>query len=235
MVLLWIVIALAVLIIILLSLNIKLYLKFGATTQVRAGIGFIVLPLVPSKKKKIKLSDYSYKNFQASREKEKKQQLKKALKAKKKAEKKNKSTEVKEKAENVVKDDKGTAESKLLSISEILEFVTNEFPRLASRIKIKINRFIVKVGGNDSAKIALDYGKLEAVVSLIMELLDNKTSLSPIKKNTVLVYADFLSEKTSLEADISIKISVFSIVRTGISAIIMLIRSMIKKQSTIKK
>lgn len=235
MVLLWIVIALAVLIIILLSLNIKLYLKLGETTQVRAGIGCIVLTLVPSKKKKIKLSDYSYENFQASREKEKKKQLKKALKAQKKAEKKNKPTDVKDNAENVVNNNESTPESKLLSISEILEFVTNEFPRLASRIKIKINRFIVKVGGNDSAKIALDYGKLEAIVSLIIELLENKTSLSPIKENTVLVYADFLSEKTTFEADISIKISVFSIVRTGMSALIMLIRSMINKQSNIKK
>ena len=86
----------------------------------------------------------------------------------------------------------------------------------------------MKVGGNDAAKIALDYGKLEAAVSLLMELLDNKTRLSKIKEGTVLVYADFLAEKTTVELDISVKISGFSIVGLALSSLVWLIKSKFK-------
>ena len=60
MVFLWIVIILAVLIIALLSLNFKLYLKIDGTTHIRAGVGPVVFTLLPQKKKKIRLRDYTY-------------------------------------------------------------------------------------------------------------------------------------------------------------------------------
>lgn len=224
MVFLRIVIALAVLIIALLSLNFKLYLKFDGVTQIRAGIGPIVFTLLPQKKKKVRLRDYEYKRYKKNLEKKRKKQLKKA----EKLEKKRKADELKKKADDVVKDKAETPEEKLFTLSTLLEFAAEQFPKAVSKLKINVKKLIVKVGGNDAAKIALDYGKLEAAVSLLMELLDNKTRLSKIKEGTVLVYADFIAEKTTVELDISVKISGFSIVGLGFSSLVWLIKSRFK-------
>lgn len=99
MVFLWIVIILAVLIIALLSLNFKLYLKFDGTTHIRAGIGPVVFTLLPQKKKKIRLRDYTYERYKKNLEKKRKKQLKKA----EKLEKKRKAEELKKKADEAAK------------------------------------------------------------------------------------------------------------------------------------
>lgn len=224
MVFLWIVIVLAVLIIALLSLNFKLYLKFDGATQIRVGIGPVMLTLLPRKKKKVRLRDYEYKRYKKNLEKKRKKQLKKA----EKLAKKRKADELKKKADEAVKDKAEAPEEKLFTLSSLLEFAAEQFPKAVSKLKIGVKRLIVKVGGNDAAKIALDYGKLEAAVSLFVELLDNKTRLSKIKEGTVLVYADFLAEKTTVELDISVKISVFSIVSIGFSSLAWLIKSKFK-------
>lgn len=224
MVFLWIVISLAVLIIALLSLNFKLYLKIGGTTHIRAGVGPVVFILMPKKKKKVRLKDYTYKRYKKNLEKKRKKQLKKA----EKLDKKRKADELKKNAAEAVKDKTETPEEKLFTLSSLLEFAAEQFPKAVSKLKINVKKLIVKVGGNDAAKIALDYGKLEAAVSLLMELLDNKTRLSKIKEGSVLVYADFLAEKTTVELDISVKIRGFSIVGLALSSLVWLIKSKFK-------
>lgn len=221
MVILWIVISLAVLIIALLSLNFKLCLKIDGTTHIRAGVGPVVFSLLPKKKKKIRLKDYTYKRYKKNLEKKRKKQLKKA----EKLDKKRKAEELKKKNAEAAKDKTETPEEKLFTLSSLLEFAAEQFPKAVSKLKINVKKLIVKVGGNDAAKIALDYGKLEAAVSLLMELLDNKTRLSKIKEGSVIVYADFLAEKTTVELDISVKIRGFSIVGLALSSLVWLIKS----------
>lgn len=100
MVFLWIVIVLAVLIIALLSLNFKLYLKIDGTTHIRAGVGPVVFILLPKKKKKVRLKDYTYKKYKRNLEKKRKKQLKKA----EKLDKKRKADELKKKPAEAAKD-----------------------------------------------------------------------------------------------------------------------------------
>lgn len=228
MVFLWIVIVLAVLIIALLSLNFKLYLKIDGTTHIRAGVGPVVFSLLPKKKKKIRLKDYTYKRYKKNLEKKRKKQLKKA----EKLDKKRKADELKKNADEAAKDKTETPEEKLFTLSSLLEFAAEQFPKAVSKLKINVKKLIVKVGGNDAAKIALDYGKLEAAVSLLMELLDNKTRLSKIKEGSVIVYADFLAVKTTIELDISVKIRGFSIVGLALSSLVWLIKSKFKADSS---
>lgn len=228
MVFLWIVIVLAVLIIALLSLNFKLYLKIDGTTHIRAGVGPVVFSLLPKKKKKIRLKDYTYKRYKKNLEKKRKKQLKKA----EKLDKKRKADELKKNADEAAKDKTETPEEKLFTLSSLLEFAAEQFPKAVSKLKINVKKLIVKVGGNDAAKIALDYGKLEAAVSLLMELLDNKTRLSKIKEGSVIVYADFLAVKTTIELDISVKIRGFSIVGLALSSLVWLIKSKFKADAS---
>ncbi len=228
MVFLWIVISLAVLIIALLSLNFKLHLKIDGTTHIRAGVGPVVFILLPKKKKKIRLKDYTYKRYKKNLEKKRNKLLKKA----EKLDKKRKAEELKKKAAEAVKDKTEAPEEKLFTLSSLLEFAAEQFPKAVSKLKINVKKLIVKVGGNDAAIIALDYGKLEAAVSLLMELLDNKTRLSKIKEGSVLVYADFLAEKTTVELDISVKIRGFSIVGLALSSLVWLIKSKFKADAS---
>lgn len=227
MVFLRIVIVLAVLIIILLSLNLKLYLKISDTaTVVRAGIGPIVLKLIPQRKKKIKLKDYTYKSFHKRLEKEKKKAEKKKNKKNKKklAAEKKKNSELKQKAAEV-SDSSKSGEEKLFSVSSIIELVTTEFPKLSSRLHINIKKLSVTVGGDDAANIAITYGRLEAVIGAMLALLDENTTLKPLNDGAVSVQADFLSPKTKTELDISVKISVLSILKTAFAALVWLIKS----------
>lgn len=217
MVFLRIVIILAVLIIALLSLNLKIFLKYDGTICLRVGIGPVVLNILPKKEKKLRLRDFTYDKYYANLEKKKKKQLKKAEKKKKK----HKSDEPKSDAPA----ESGNSEDKLFTVSSVLDFISSEFPKAISKLKINIKKLIITVGGSDAAKIALSYGKVEAAVSLIIELLDNKTKLSPIKEGTVMVYADFLSEKTTVNFDFSVKISIGSILGIAIGVVVWFIKN----------
>lgn len=224
MVFLRIVIVLAVLIIILLSINLKLYLKiYDTATVVRAGVGPIVLKLIPQRKKEIRLNGYTYKSFHKHLEKEKKKAEKKKNKKKLAAEKK-KNSELKQKAAEV-SDSSKSSEEKLFSVSSIIELVTTEFPKLSSRLHINIKKLSVTVGGDDAANIAISYGRLEAVIGAMLALLDENTTLKPLNDGAVSVQADFLSPKTKTELDISVKISVLSILKTAFAALVWLIKS----------
>ena len=96
-------------------------------------------------------------------------------------------------------------------------------------IKIRIKALHVIIGGDDAAKIATTYGAVNMAVSLLIELLECKTSFSPVKPGEITVNADFLQEKTKFYLDMSLKISVFSVVRVGFDSLIWLIKQKIKQ------
>ncbi len=144
----------------------------------------------------------------------------------KKAEKKKRKSEnAKNNTDNSPERQSDNSEDKLFTVSSVLDFVSSEFPKAVSKLKINIKKLIITVGGDDASKIALNYGKLSAAVSLIIELLDNKTQIAPIKDGTVAVYADFLSEKNSADFDFSVKISVGSLVAIAFGIIVWLIKN----------
>ncbi len=216
---------------ILLSFHIKLYIIAGSDieTRLRAGFGPIVLTLSPKKKKKVKLSDFTYEKHLKRLEKEKALSLKKQ--SKKKNRKKSKATEIKEKADSAAENN--TPEAKLFSVFDIIEFVLDEFPRLASYIKIRLRSLKIVIGGDDAAKIAETYGVVKAIVSLFIELLENKTDLYKISEGEVTVYSDFLLDKTKFNLDISLKIRLFSILRTGVRSVAWLVRMKIRSMKKV--
>ena len=213
----------------LLSLRVRVRVMLGSDLRARAGLGPVMLTLLPQKKKKIKLSAFTYEKHQKRLEKERRKKLKKARKKKAKSENRAKTDEIRKKAENAsLSHDKGDA---AVSVLEIIRFALDEFPRLASYFHIHIRRLRIVVGGEDAAKIALDYGKLEAAVSLTAELLENKTKLHKIKDGDISVRADFLAPKTSVEMDIALSVSLFSLVRVAVHSIKWFIGMKMKKSA----
>ena len=212
---LYIILCILLFVALILSLRAKLYIKLDSEITLRAGLGPVLLTVVPKKKrKKPRLSAFSYKKHQRRLEKERKKAEKK---------KKNKAEKIAEKAESENARKKSAGE-KIGSLFEIVSFVLEEFPRLASYIHTNIRALHVTVGGSDAARVAELYGIISASVAALTELLDNKTRLKTLKKDSVTVSADFLASKTTVVADISMKLSLFSALRVGLHTLMWLVK-----------
>ncbi len=229
---LYVILAIFVFFALILSQTVRIFVLLGDSTRIVLGIGFFKFTLSPRKKKKVKISDYTYKKHQKRLARDRRLALKKREKAKKKAEKKSlksKADSIQKKASEASKKAR-EPEEKLFAATDIISFALEEFPILASYIKVRIRRLHVTVGGDDAAKIAVNYGKTEALVSLLLELFENKTDFTPINEGDVIIYADFLLPKTKLEFDFSIGIRPFSIVKVGFHTLKMLIKQIIKRE-----
>lgn len=227
---LYIILAIVLFFALILSLRVQLYIRQTDELRLRAGVGPVVITLSPKKEKKIKLSDFTPKKHAKRLLKDKKKAEKKAAKTTLKSEKKKQnalSAEVK-KAEDAAH---GDAASKISGVIEIIKFIFEEFPRLASYLRTEIKMLSITVGGKDAADCAKKYGAICALTSCLIELLDNKTVLKKMRQDAVSVNADFLSEKTKIQIDVSLKISIFSIFRVGLHTLKWLISQKVKKSN----
>ena len=85
------------------------------------------------------------------------------------------------------------------------------------------------MGGPDAAAVALNYGRICAASSLLLELLRNKTALRPRTNRDIAVRADFCAEKTVFRVDLSLKIRIFSFIRIGWHALVWFIGQKIEE------
>lgn len=199
-----------------LSLRLKAYITLEDTLTIRAGLGPIILQFLPKKRKEVDLRDFTYEKHQKRLEKERKKAAKKKAKLQKKTGAKalaKKAEKASQSAENV-----GDTE-KLSTVIEIIEFVTSELSSVTSHIHTDIRMLRIRVVGEDAASIAKKYGVICAASSLIIELLNIKTKLRKMNTDVVSVEADFISEKTTFNIDIQLKISLFSLLKAGFKAL----------------
>ena len=237
MIILYIFIGIILLLALLFSWHIKFYLILDETTTIHAGLGPIVLQLAPKKEKKpINLSDFTYEKHQKRLLREKKAAMKKAakkaLKDEKKKEKKNLAEEAAKAAENI---EKAADEEKLVSVIDILTLVFEELPKLASYFKTEIRMLEITVGGKDADKIARTYGRMSTLLPLLIDLLDNKTTLKRLKDDVIHLNADFLAEKTRVRMNIRLRLRIFSIIRIGWHALVWFIRMKVKSSASRSK
>lgn len=221
MIVLYILLGIILFFALLFSLHIKFYLKLDGETTIHAGFGPIVLKLAPKKPPKpVKLSDFTYEKHQKRLAKEKKAAEKKAAKKAAKAEKKRQQKALAEQAEKAASAiDTATEEHKLASVIDILTLVFDELPKLASYFKTEIRMLDITVGGKDADKIARTYGKIAALIPLLIDLLENKTDFKKLKPDVIHVEADFLAPKTTYRMHIRLKLRLFSIIRIGFHAL----------------
>ena len=197
-------------------MHLKVFIELEDKLKLRVGYGPVIITLSPKKKKKVKLSDFTYKKHQKRLEKERTKALKKSAKQAEKAEKKRKAKLLKEEAEAAANATEEAAEgNKLGSILELIKFVLAELPVFASYIKTDIRKLHITVGGKDADKIARSYGTVSALTANLVELLKNKTAMRKIKPGAVNAVADFVSTKTTYKLKLSFRLRLFSIVRVG--------------------
>lgn len=197
-------------------MHLKVFIELEDKLKLRVGYGPVIITLSPKKKKKVKLSDFTYKKHQKRLKKERTKALKKSAKQAEKAEKKRKAKLLKEEAEAAANATEEAAEgNKLGSILELIKFVLAELPVFASYIKTDIRKLHITVGGKDADKIARSYGTVSALTANLVELLKNKTAMRKIKPGAVNAVADFVSTKTTYKLKLSFRLRLFSIVRVG--------------------
>lgn len=97
---------------------------------------------------------------------------------------------------------------------------------LPKGVRIKLKYLHINVGGTDAAEAAMNYGKVQALLHGVFALFEDYKGFLygfRAKRKNVVINADFFSEKTSAEFEMSISFFLwqllFSGIRIGISAI----------------
>lgn len=174
-------------------LPVTLTVKYREGLSAEISVLAIKRRLYPKEKKKIRVSDYSKKNI----EKRRKKALKKRLKAEKKRQKKQKPQNSGAPAPSAKK--RGLVES----IELIKELLSVLIPNTAKRVKIKATKIIINVATDDAAKTALLFPAVNGAVLGLVTYLDDASKFRGLDRSSISVNADFVSQKTTADIDIS--------------------------------
>lgn len=169
----------------------------------KVGAGPVMIKLMPKKAKKQKIKGYTQKKYLALVEAHR-------------AELKRKSDEKeREKSSPKEKKEKG-------SIGNTVSFVIKVLERLdtyTGRLRAKITRLHVTVGGSDAAGAAVTYGIVSQSVSYLIEILDCKTRLKIADPDDMSVKCDFTAEGISFILDLTVKLRILDALRTGVDVL----------------
>lgn len=214
--------ALAALILFVLLLRPIIDIRIGEELAVTLKVLFLRIPLIPKKDKPIKLSDFRIAKFRKRRLKEQRKYLLK--KYRKEADKKRK-----EEQKAAMADKEATEEKAKRSLKENVAYaldllklvILRAVKKFGKHLRIDLYYLYVTVGGKEPDRTAQNYGKIAQSVSYLTELLDRHLNVRyPGRADPrIWVGADFLSEKSKLEAHLAFHISVWQVVSVGLTAL----------------
>lgn len=201
MVALYIIGGVLLLIVLLCLLPVGIRIKYDNEFYLYAGVGFIKVRLIPAKQKKIRISDYSERKLERQR---KRQQKKDAKKEKKRSAAK----ETKEKKDSVLTarlKNFDTAPDMIEQLYDMLSLVSDKF---AKRLTVKFFQLDAVIGTDNAAKTAIIYGGACSLAGCISAFLDQHMNLKKRNEASIRIAPDFLSEKTTVYADVSMTVRV---------------------------
>lgn len=177
----------------------------------------IPIKILPKKKKKIRISDYSKKKRAKYEAAQREKALKKADKKKKKDQ---------EKAQKKADQAAGKEKPKK-PIGEIIDMIKDlvvvAVGRFAKHIRIRVARLHIGVATGDAASTAILYGIIAPTVACIATYLDSTSTLRHPAKSDVDIHADYLSEEMKIDIEIGFSICVWQLFdilfRTGFKLI----------------
>jgi len=117
-------------------------------------------------------------------------------------------------------DKKGFAGA-VYELLDILQLLFKKFMRLLSHIIVKNFNLKIRVGSDDAAVTALEYGAVCAVVYPTLGLAE---SLLKFKKQKTDISCDYNSENSVLEMDATLKIRLIFLIMAGISLVLSYIK-----------
>ena len=210
---LWII--LGILLFLLALILIPVSIKIGYTDKVTLAVGVpgIYYSVLPRKEKKAK--PLSKKKYEKLLLKDAERAEKKRLSEEEKVRKKKNSAQAKQAEKEKQQSDSGaTDESSAISL--VLRIVGDILDTFFGKLRVKIARVHIVVGGPDAAKTALTYGIVSQGVAYLLELLSNKTKMSRKDNTSVSVVPDFLATKTTADLLIIFRLRLIDLLSTGI-------------------
>ncbi len=183
-------------------LPVGIRIKYDNEFFLYVSVGFFKFKLIPAKKKKIRVSDYSKKKL----DRQKRRQLKKEEKKEKKNKKQTEPQ--KEKKDSVLVSrlkDIDTAPDMIDQLYDMLMIVSDKF---AKRLTVKVFQLDAIIGSDNAAKTAVIYGGACSLAGCISAFLDQHMNLKKRNEASVRISPDFLSEKTLVYADASMTVRI---------------------------
>lgn len=189
---------------------IRVDIKLKDELSVILRIWFVRIKLMPKKERPTKLSDFRIARFRKRRLKEQKKYiLSKNMK---------KSGHITDKPKKE-KPQYGMKENARYTLDLIRLAVLKAIKKFGKHLRISLYHLRVYVGGDEPDKTALTYGYVCQGVSYLTEIFDKHLNMKyPGRvKNRVYVGADFLSQKTRIEAHVALKIRMWQIASVGLT------------------
>lgn len=210
MVALYIVSILIIVIALLLMTKVKLRLLSDGDLCLKVGVGPFMVTLLPSKQKKIKLRDFTHKKYLKKLQllRQEKERLAAEAEAKK----------LKKQAE------KESGENKLSGLTDFIMTLLSKYEKYTGRLNTEVKRLDVTVGGKDAAAAAISYAVYSQAVAYILEILESKTKMKPLKEGRVNVVCDWFSDKTDVSADVVVKIKVWDAIVSAVEILMLKIQ-----------
>lgn len=213
MIALWIVLGILLFLCALILIPVSIKIGYKGEVTLSVGVPGIYLPILPKKEKKAK--PLSKKKYEKLLLKDAERAEKKRLADQKKAQKK-KDTDKAKQAEKEQKANDAEMADEPSTMSLILRIVGGVLDTFFGKLRVKIARVNIVVGGPDAAKTALTYGIVSQGVAYLMELIATKTKMTRAKNTYVSVVPDFLAQKTTADLLIIFRLRLIDLLSTGI-------------------
>lgn len=193
--------ALLFLLALLLLLRVRLTVRAGDAVVLELKLLFLRFRLYP-KKKRIKPRDYSEKKLARAKKKEAKR-VEKSKKKKQKHQKEHKESEPAAKL---------TLRDKLALVRALCAALIR---RTRKHLRLHATKLQIRVATGDPATTALAYGAVSQSVAYLLAALDQVTRLKAAEPH-VSVEADFLGERSQIEANVTFSIRVWGLLATAV-------------------
>ena len=229
MIFLWILLGILLFLCALILLPVSI--KIGYAEEVTLSVGTLGLyfPILPKKPKKAK--PMSRREYKKRLDKDLRLAEKKRLAAEKKAQKKQ-SAKLAKQSEADKKLPASEMKDEPSAIRIVLRIVSGVLDTFFGKLRVKIARVHIVVGGPDAAKTAITYGIVSQGVAYLMELISYKTKMTRARNTYVSVVPDFLAKTTTADLLIIFRLRLIDLLSTGI---VFVIRFMKEKTASAPK
>ena len=187
----------------------RIDLRYSDTLSLTVSFLGIKLFILPKKKKKYKLNNYTLKKIAKRDKKKAEKDAKKAAKKKaKQTEKDKKKAEKKKLSRKEKKALRATKPAFSDTADLFLSLIRLFFGRFFKRFHFHVARIRIKVGSPDAATTALLYCGICAALEPLLILISRKSNLHGMKKADVNISTDFLREDIEFDVDLGFSMSI---------------------------
>ena len=204
----------------LLSLRMKITLVYKENLEIYLRVLFFKIRLYPKSKKKHgphymskRKSEKIWKKHKENEESKRQRRLQR------------------EQRKKSIKDRKKAVSDVLDTLSSLKELLTALVSRLFKHLKVDLARLKITVATGDAATTAVAYGAVCNAVSVLLAILEPLDGFSTPSKKDISVYADYLSESTTVDVKLTLSVRVWQALHVAITTFTTYVKQLVLKKS----